>query len=123
MKIIFKTFNLNEFIDFKKESIKQYSLELIDSGKSTDINALNDATKEFDEILPQGFETENHYLYHIVNSKEENVGYIWFENKGDELFICDLFINERQRKKGYGKSALLELKKVRKIRGRINTPF
>lgn len=112
--IKFKPFVISEFLEFKERSIKECSQGLICSGKSTELNALRDASKEFNEILPQGIDTLNHYLNNITNEQGENIGYIWFEIRSNDIFILEFLIYENQRKKGFGRQTLFELEQIAK---------
>jgi ribosomal protein S18 acetylase RimI-like enzyme len=108
-KVVFLPFADSDFAEFREKSGGEYAQDLIRAGMATELNALEESLKGFDSMLPQGIHTPNHYINHIMNGNGENVGFIWFENKGEFVFICDFFINEEQRRKGYGKQALTEL--------------
>jgi ribosomal protein S18 acetylase RimI-like enzyme len=108
-KVVFLPFADSDFAEFREKSGREYAQDLIRAGMATELNAFEESIKGFDSMLPQGIHTPNHYIRHILNEQGENVGFIWFENKGEFIFICDFFINEEQRRKGYGKQALTEL--------------
>jgi diamine N-acetyltransferase len=46
------------------------------------------------------------YLYFLIESDEEFVGYFAVLPKEDELFLSKLYIKSRYRKKGFGREAL-----------------
>lgn len=112
--IKFIPFVVSEFLEFKERSIKECSQGLIRSGKSAESNALRDASKEFDEILPQGIDTLNHHLNNITDEQGVNIGYIWFEIRSNDIFILEFLIYENQRKKGFGRQTLFELEQIAK---------
>ncbi len=102
--------NDDEFDKFCKFSILDYSQDLIKSGACNEENALDCTKKEFNEILPQGKDTANNFIYVMENTQNEYIGYIWYEKCSEnEGFICDFLILEKFRKKGYGKQTLILL--------------
>ena len=110
--VTFISFSLSDFLTFRGISIADYARELVASGQSAESCAVQNATNEFDEILPDGFETPNHFFRHIANARGENIGFIWFERRDDDVFICDFAINENQRGKGLGRESMRELERV-----------
>ena len=68
------------------------------------------ARESFERLLPQGLQSENHYLYSIYDG-DEAVGVIWMRAEiGRPIksgFIYDLRVDEQFRGKGYGKQAML----------------
>ncbi|WP_346940529.1 GNAT family N-acetyltransferase [uncultured Clostridium sp.] len=108
----------DEFDKFAEWDILDYSKDLIKAGLSSEENALEDAKKSFNELLPQGKCTKDNYIYVVVDSHNEDVGFIWYQKyKEDIAFICDFLILEKFRKQGYGKQTLLLLEKEAKVRG------
>jgi len=80
------------------------SKDLIKSGLSSEENALENAKKSFNKLLTQGKHIKNNYIYVVVNSDNESVGFIWYQKyKEDIAFICYFLILEKFRKQGYGK--------------------
>lgn len=116
--IRFREMNDDEFDKFAEWDILAYSKDLIKSGLSSEENALENAKKSFNELLPQGKYTKDNYIYVVVNSDNEGVGFIWYQKyKEDIAFICDFLILEKFRKQGYGKQTLLLLEKEAKEKG------
>lgn len=113
--IRFREMSDDEFDKFAEWDILAYSKDLIKSGLSSEENALKNAKKSFNELLPQGKYTKNNYIYVVVNSDNEDVGFIWYQKyKEDIAFICDFLILEKFHKQGYGKQTLLLLEKEAK---------
>ncbi|HCQ89041.1 MULTISPECIES: GNAT family N-acetyltransferase [unclassified Clostridium] len=116
--IRFREMSDDEFDKFAEGDILAYSKDLIKSGLSSEENALENAKKSFNELLPQGKYTKDNYIYVVVNSDNEGVGFIWYQKyKEDIAFICDFLILEKFRKQGYGKQTLLLLEKEAKEKG------
>ena len=116
--IRFREMSDDEFDKFVEWDILSYSKDLIKSGLSSEENSLENAKKSFNELLPQGRYTKNNYIYVVVNSDNEGVGFIWYQKyKEDIAFICDFLILEKFRKQGYGKQTLLLVEKEAKEKG------
>lgn len=116
--ISFKELSDDEFDKFLKKSVLKYSEDLIKSGMCSKEIAFNDSKKQFDELLPQGNNTMDNFIYIVVNNENEEVGHIWYKKYQEKVgFICDFLILEKFRKKGYGKDTLLLLENDAKGKG------
>lgn len=116
--ISFREMSNDEFDKFVEWDILSYSKDLIKAGLSSEENALENAKKSFNELLPQGKNTKDNYIYVVVNSDNEGVGFIWYQKYMEDIaFICDFLILEKFRKQGYGKQTLLLLEKEAKEKG------
>jgi ribosomal protein S18 acetylase RimI-like enzyme len=116
--IRFREMSDDEFDKFAEWSILDYSKDLVKAGLSSEETALENAKKSLNELLPQGKYTKDNYIYMVVNSDNESVGFIWHQKyKEDIAFICDFLILEKFRKQGYGKQSLLLLEKDAKEKG------
>lgn len=106
--IRFRQMSDNEFDRYMEWSILDFSKDLVKAGRCNEDVAYERSKAEFDEMLPQGKNTVNNFIYVMVNTKNEDVGFIWYKKCFDnEAFICDFLILEEFRKKGYGKQTLL----------------
>ncbi len=107
MTVKFNKFNKKQYENFKDFSIQEYAKDFIKSNNYTEDMALKRAEDDFNNIIPQGLDTPDNYFFSIVNEKEEDVGYIWYLIDGNiGAFICDLFIKEDFRRKGYASQTL-----------------
>ena len=100
-----------EFDAFLERSIPEYAAEHVRAGNWSESESLEKSRKEFEELLPQGLNTESNVLYTLIDG-DEAVGMIWMKIKthpSKSGFIYDVFIDERFRGKGYGKSLMLLL--------------
>lgn len=99
--------NINEFEHYMKTAIQNYADELVKSGSCLKDNSLKDAQKTYDYLLPDGIETKNQYLYHVINSTDAIVGMIWFGVRPNgQGFIYDFLIYEHFRNQGFGSKTL-----------------
>ena len=114
----FKKISDDEFDKFLKKSVLNYSEDLVKSGMCSKETAFNDSKKQFYELLPQGNNTKDNFIYIVVNNESEEVGHIWYKKYQEKVgFICDFLILEKFRKKGYGKETLLLLENDAKGKG------
>ena len=100
-----------EFEAFLAHAIPEYASDHVRTGHWTEAESLEKSRKEFEEVLPQGLNTENNFLYTLVDDNEA-VGLIWLNVKthpSKSGFIYDVFVEERFRGKGYGKRLMLLL--------------
>ncbi len=94
-----------EFVKYKDFSVKDYASDLIKSKQETQENALSKSIFEFESILPNGMDTNNNYLYMIINNHQEEVGLLWYGNNFEDMsvgFVFDIIIFENFRNQGFG---------------------
>ncbi len=96
---------------FLQRSIPEFANENIKAGYWKTSAALQKSEALFNNLLPDGVETEGHHLFQIVDEESHlNVGVIWFaEVENDDqraAFLYDLYIDEPYRSHGYGKWAM-----------------
>lgn len=100
----------SEFEAFLEQEIPDYAADNVRAGYWDESEALQKARESFERLLPQGLQSENHYLYSIYEGGEA-VGVIWMraevERPVKSGFIYDLRVDEKFRGKGYGKQAML----------------
>ncbi|MBO0468441.1 GNAT family N-acetyltransferase [Enterococcus plantarum] len=92
-------------------AIKDYAHDKITAGTWSKNEAIDLAAKSFNELLPEGKETKNEFLYSIEEeSIDKKVGFLWVHlNKtpyDSKFFIYDFIVFEEFRGIGYGKETL-----------------
>lgn len=101
-----------DFSDYLAWAIKDFAKDKVDAGNWQAEEALEKSKLSFEGFLPEGINTENHYLFSIFKGVEK-VGMIWFfADYGSvkaRAFIYDFLIEENFRRQGLGKQALLAL--------------
>jgi ribosomal protein S18 acetylase RimI-like enzyme len=99
-----------EFDAFLAQAIPEYAADNVRAGYWAEAEALEKSHKEFEMLLPQGLQSENHFLFTVYDG-EQAVGLIWMRANMDRPtksgFIFDIRIDEKFRGKGYGKQAML----------------
>ncbi len=104
--------NEEEFRGFRESSVSDYAEDLMKGRGLGREQALREAEKEFDEILPDGLETEHGFLMHIEDANGNRVGWICFryyrrEDDGRyDVFLEDLLIFGSERRKGFASAAI-----------------
>ncbi|NBI27503.1 GNAT family N-acetyltransferase [Chengkuizengella sp. YPA3-1-1] len=110
-------------VDYEKfisHSINHFANEKVRAGTWLKEEAMNKSKEAFERLLPQGLNTNLHYLLSIVD-EEQTIGWLWYfyddKNLQKEAFIYDFFIYEEYQGKGFGKSSLLALDMLAKDKG------
>jgi RimJ/RimL family protein N-acetyltransferase len=103
-----------EFQTFQNQSIQDYAQDHVQAGRWSQQEALQQATQEFQELLPQGLHSPDQYLYMIVdNPSEQRVGLLWFAVRTQAtqkmVFVYDVVIFEAFRRHGYATQAFQTL--------------
>ncbi|MGF3102922.1 GNAT family N-acetyltransferase [Rossellomorea sp. DUT-2] len=101
-----------EYTLWIQESIKEYAEEKTKAGNFQKETSLEQAEKEFNQLLPDGLKSKDHYLFTLIDGEnQEDVGTLWInvQEDGKEAFIYDIKIHESKRGRGYGKEALKSL--------------
>lgn len=100
----------NEFADYVEILIRDYARENVEAGYWDASDSVEKSRKQTMELLPQGVNTPNHHIF-IVRDSDQQVGVVWMRATLDSVlktgFIFDITIDENQRGKGYGKTAML----------------
>ncbi|CEO08282.1 GNAT family N-acetyltransferase [Paraclostridium sordellii] len=92
-----------EFENYIDNAVKSYAKEKIESGNWT----------EDDKLLPNGVNSNNNYLFSILNEIDKVIGMIWLNVKENNLgFIYDLNIFKEYQGKGYGLKAMEEIESI-----------
>ncbi len=107
----------DEFNSFLERSVKNYASEKAKAGNWPEEGALERSSEEFSRLLPEGRKTRDNYVFKIVDRENgESVGNLWIAvNLKGELpgaYIFDIYVDENQRGKGYGRATMMGLEKV-----------
>lgn len=120
-QISFKRMNDVEFKVYSKWSVKAYAEHLIKSGDEIfRFKALKAAKSEFNDIFPDGTDSNDNYLYIVINSDNEKIGVIGYQKSPFEenaAFVTENVIKEEYRGKGYGKSAFVKIQEEAREKG------
>ena len=119
--IALKKLSATEFARFRKTTIEDYAKQSVRAGRISEGKSLAWASKKMEKLLPQKEQTEDHFLYKILNTNiNEMIGYLWMYGESSinpRLFLYDLYLSEAYRGKGLGKQTMLALEKLAKSMG------
>ncbi|MEW5939044.1 MAG: GNAT family N-acetyltransferase [Chloroflexota bacterium] len=107
-----------DYASYLERSIREYAEDHVRNGNWQAEEALEKSRKQFMDLLPDGLQTKNEFIYSLVDESGEKIGILWVEVKMDatprRAFGYDFWIKEELRGKGYGKQALAALDEVLK---------
>lgn len=99
-----------QFKDYYTTSLKDYANEHVKAGNWLESEAQQKAEEQFHQLLPEGLQTKQNYLFTLQEDQEGHVGILWiFEdtnNKEKAAFIYDVELKESMRGKGLGKETM-----------------
>lgn len=99
-----------EYRFFYQWSLENHTAELAEETGASPEKAREEAAAELAGMLPDGPDTEGHYLMTVAESGGVPVGFLWMlheETDGrKQCFLCDFAIREPFRRKGFGTAAL-----------------
>ncbi len=113
--------NETEYQEYLAVSVAEYAQEHVKAGRWSSEEALQEARKEYQALLPDGVNSKNQYLFTIVDEETgAKVGMLWFadtERANERVaFVYDVNVYEPFRRRGYGEQAFLALEtKVREL--------
>lgn len=101
----------DRFRAYRDHAAKDYAQEKVRAGVWSREEAPRRAEADIDALLPEGTRTEGHFLYSIEDALSgADVGTLWIATietgVGRAVWIYDVEIFERFRRKGYGRQAL-----------------
>ncbi|WP_407311880.1 GNAT family N-acetyltransferase [Desulfosporosinus sp. SB140] len=113
----FEKMTKRDFNDYLPNAIAKYAKEKAKAGTWLEKEAHKLSKESFETLLPNGVNTENHYLFSIIEPRKEiKIGYLWFQCSeslvAKTAFINDFYIFEEFRDKGYGTQSMEALDAV-----------
>lgn len=114
--------NEEEYQAYYNGAVQNYAAEHVKGGRWQPETAVQEAKREYDELLPQGVATPNQFLFTIRDSESDTpVGMIWYalRQKGPKqiAFIYDVSIKPEHRRKGYAQAAFEAVEDLVKAQG------
>ena len=104
-----------DFEAYLERDIQEYAEEHVRNGNWKQEEALERSRKEHQQLLPDGLQSKDQYLFSIIDDvSDQKLGMLWFNLANNQAFIYDFRIDEAQRGKGYGKQALVALDEILK---------
>lgn len=97
------------FREYRKHLVCDYAADKVRAGVWSKSEAETNAAKEVDGLLPDGPSTRGHHLYSVRDeSVPAEVGKLWISprDSGRSLWIYDIIVHERFRRRGYASRIL-----------------
>ncbi len=102
-----------EFEAFRGMSVQNYAKQNITSGTWTEKEAFEKSEQAFENMIPNGRDSSNHYFWNITNDQGERMGWLWLYadpfHPQKEAFIYSFGLYEAFRGKGLAQLALQTL--------------
>lgn len=97
----------SDFEPYLERGIQEYAADHVRNGNWTEEESLEKSRKQFQDLLPEGINTKDQFLYSIVDeTTSRKIGLLWVQVRNQNAFIYDFIIDEEFRGKGFGKQAL-----------------
>ncbi|MEI5905865.1 GNAT family N-acetyltransferase [Bacillus spongiae] len=109
-----KPMTSQEFDLYLKKSVVQYAEQKVLSGNWRKEEAVERAKNQFNELLPNGLNTNDHFLFTIFDVHQP-VGILWLAKQSkDSGYVYDIRIEDECQGKGYGKAAMQAMEQIAK---------
>lgn len=105
MKVEIRKMTELEFESFLARSIDEYAKGKEEAEDMTPQAAMELSKRSFAELLPEGLQTKESYLYSFTVDNNA-VGNVWLAKRGDGCFIYELYLDAALRGKGLGKQLM-----------------
>jgi ribosomal protein S18 acetylase RimI-like enzyme len=97
----------SDFEPYFERGVHEYAADHVRNGNWTEEEALEKSRKQFQDLLPEGVNSKDQFLYSIVDEEtNDKMGLLWVQVRGQNAFIYDFLLDEEFRGKGFGKQAL-----------------
>ena len=99
------------FVGYRDDLVRHYAQEKVRAGAWSPEEAQRRAAEDVDGLLPEGTNTEGHYLYHLRDrTTAEEVGAVWIAVRDSEVgrsvWVYDIQVHEQFRRRGHATRAL-----------------
>jgi ribosomal protein S18 acetylase RimI-like enzyme len=111
----------SEYAVWLVATIPAYAEDRVASGQWAKDASLELSAKEYAELLPQGLETKDNYLYTIVDSQSAAVGMLWFAVKtkfnSPVAYVYDVGVKPERQREGHALRAFVALEALAQEKG------
>jgi RimJ/RimL family protein N-acetyltransferase len=110
------------FVGYRDDLVRDYAQEKALSGAWSPDEAPRRAAEDVDGLLPEGTDTEGHYLYLLRDrTTAEEVGAVWIAVRdsgvGRSVWVYDIQVHEPFRRRGHATRALRAIESRAKVLG------
>ena len=110
---VLRTMTDIEYVAWRADTIPAYAEDKIASGQWSREAAIELSTKEHEELLPQGLQTPDNFLYTIEDDDSRVVGMLWFAVKtkfnSRVAYVYDVSIRPEHQRQGHATNAFRAL--------------
>jgi ribosomal protein S18 acetylase RimI-like enzyme len=98
----------DEFDTYRDRLIREYAADHVAAGNWSEDESLQRATDQFNDLLPDGTETDGQELYTALDADGNAIGLLWLDPHGRPggAWIYDIEVSAEHRGKGYGRALL-----------------
>ncbi len=113
--------SLEDFDTYMKSAVDNYAKEKQKGEGLTPEAAIKVAKESYAQLLPQGLETQNQFLFSVIDQESKSkIGILWIAKRMNgeipHAFICDIELVSEKRGQGLGKLLLTLMEnEVRKM--------
>src|SRR5215470_15214527 len=101
----------SEYASFLATAVPGFAADKVASGQWSSEQSLELSRKAYEELLPEGLGTADHYLYSVLDEQGQIVGTLWFaakERAGKRIaYINDIEIRPEHQRRGHATRALI----------------
>jgi ribosomal protein S18 acetylase RimI-like enzyme len=111
-----------EFAAFRERSIDAFVDALAGAERRSPAEIREDATGQFDRLMPRGLDTENQWVFHVLGDDGTVVGLLWLGGhfrRADAMYVNNVEIDPEHRGRGFGKRAMLAAEAVARDEGYV----
>jgi ribosomal protein S18 acetylase RimI-like enzyme len=120
MSVTLRPMRPDEYAAWAEEGERGYVHQMVEFGGMEPKHAAAKAVRDFATVLPDGLETNGHWV-HVIEADGRPVGALWFAERDMDgrptAFLYDIHIDEHARGHGYGRAAMLEFEREAAGRG------
>ena len=98
------------YATWRAHAVADYAAENAKAGHWEPEQALAQSEAQFNELLPNGLDTDGHWLWSVVAESGDEVGMLWIARRREgHAFIFDIEMNADRRGEGFGTAAMVAL--------------
>ncbi len=120
MSVTLRPMRPDEYPAWAEEGERDYIHQMVEFGSMEPEHAAAKAVRDFATVLPEGLQTEGHWM-HVIEADGRPVGFLWFAERDMDgrpsAYLYDIHIHEHARRHGYGRAAMLEFEREAARRG------
>jgi len=98
------------YAQFKVRSIEDFTHSKIQEEGTPEEDAIRLANEAFEKQLPQGTQSEDQFLFDVLDTDSNRVGWLWFAKKTQHektyAWLYNIIVEVEHRGKGYGKQMM-----------------